>query len=69
MEQKVGEAKVEVTRLQEKLSLAEEELQSTKTRLGRAQTELADLRDSEHEQTEASTRLREKLSRLDVRTE
>ncbi|KAG7247425.1 hypothetical protein CRUP_006731, partial [Coryphaenoides rupestris] len=42
MEQKIGEAKVEVTRLQEKLSLAEEELQSVKTRLGRAQTELAD---------------------------
>ena len=69
MEQKLGEAKGEGTRLQEKLSLVEEELHSTKTRLCRAQTELADLRDSEKEQEEASTRIRDKIVRLEVRTE
>lgn len=69
MEQKLGEAKGEATRLQEKLSLAEEELHSAKSRLGRAQTELADLRESEEEQEQTSTRLREKLLRLEVSTE
>ena len=69
MEQKLGEAKGEGTRLQEKLSLVEAELQSTKTCLCRARTELADLRDSEKEQEEASKRIRDKIVRLEVRTE
>ncbi|CAL8360878.1 unnamed protein product [Arctogadus glacialis] len=66
MEQKLGEAKGEGTRLQEKLSLVEAELQSSKTCLCRARTELADLRDSEKEQEEASKRIRDKILRLEA---
>ncbi|KAM3872928.1 cingulin [Diretmus argenteus] len=64
MEQKLGEALKEATHLRGKLSLAEEDLETSKTNLSRTEVELNTLRDSQKEQEEANARLREKLSRL-----
>ncbi|XP_028985679.1 cingulin isoform X2 [Betta splendens] len=65
LEQKLGEATAEAIKLKEKLSLAEEELGTSNTRLSRAQADLKSLQDAEQEQKEVNTRLREKLSRLE----
>ncbi|XP_071767322.2 cingulin [Centroberyx gerrardi] len=66
LEQKLGEALKEASSLREKLSLAEDDLETSKTRLSRTQTELNSLQDAQLEQDEANTRLREKLSRLEA---
>lgn len=53
--------------MKEKLSSTAEELETCKTRLSRAQKEVQALQESQQEQEEANTRLKEKLSRLEVR--
>lgn len=68
LEQKLGEAHTEASKLKEKLSLAEEELEANKMHLSRAQSDLKSLQDAELEQKEGNTRLREKLSRLEVKS-
>ncbi|XP_039974243.1 cingulin isoform X2 [Xiphias gladius] len=66
LEQKLGEERNEATQLKDKLSLAEEELEASKTNLNRTQMDLRYLQDSQQEQEEANTRLKEKLSRLEA---
>nr|XP_033496918.1 cingulin isoform X1 [Epinephelus lanceolatus] len=66
LEQKVSEAQGEATQLKEKLLLAEEEVETSKTRLSRAQMDIKSLEDAQQEQEEANTRLKEKLSRLEA---
>lgn len=66
LEQKLGEARTEASQLKEKLSLAEEELEANETHLNRAQMDLKSLQDAQEDQKEDNTRLREKLSRLEV---
>ncbi|XP_056237253.1 cingulin isoform X2 [Seriola aureovittata] len=66
LEQNLGEACSEANQLKEKLSLAEEELEASKTHLTRAQLDMKSLQDSQQEQQEVNTRLREKLSRLEA---
>lgn len=58
--------RIEASQLKEKLSLAEEELDASKTHLSRAQIDVKSLKDAQQEQEEANTRLKEKLSRLEV---
>lgn len=67
MEQKLEETRREGGQTKEKLSSAEEELESCKTRLSRAQMEVKSLQEAQQEQEEVNTRLKEKLSRLEVR--
>lgn len=55
--------------MKEKLSSAEEELESCTTRLARAQIEVKSLQECQQEQEEANTRLKERLSRLEVGAE
>ncbi|XP_070823331.1 cingulin [Chaetodon trifascialis] len=66
LEQKLGEARGEAAQLKEKLVLAEEELEASKTHLSRAQKDVNSLKDAQQEQEEANTRLKEKLSRLEA---
>ncbi|XP_059195304.1 cingulin isoform X2 [Centropristis striata] len=66
LEQKLGETCGEATQLKENLSLAEEELEDSKTRLSRAQMDIKSLEDVQRDQEEANARLREKLSRLEA---
>ncbi|XP_029928462.1 cingulin isoform X2 [Myripristis murdjan] len=66
LEQKLSEALNEVSRLKEKLSSAEEDRDTSKANLSRAQMDLKSLQDTQQEQEEANTRLREKLSRLEA---
>ncbi|KAM4601134.1 cingulin isoform 1-T1 [Polymixia lowei] len=66
LEQKLGEALGEAGRVREKLSSAEEDAETSRTRLSRTQTELNVLRDAQQEQDEANARLREKVSRLEA---
>ncbi|KAM9353658.1 cingulin [Symphorus nematophorus] len=66
LEQKLGETCSEASQLKEKLSLAEEELEASKTRLSRAQMDVKSLQDAQQEQEDANTRLKEKLSRLET---
>ncbi|KAK2910223.1 cingulin isoform X2 [Channa argus] len=66
LEQKLGEASTETHKVKEKLSVTEEELEASKRCLSRAQTDLKSLQDSQQEQKEDNTRLREKLSRLEA---
>lgn len=66
LEQKLDETRSEASRLKETLSLAEEELEASKTRLSRAQMDVKSLQDAKQEQEEANTRLKDKLSRLEV---
>ncbi|XP_038567354.1 cingulin isoform X1 [Micropterus salmoides] len=65
LEQKLDETRSEASRLKETLSLAEEELEASKTRLSRAQMDVKSLQDAKQEQEEANTRLKDKLSRLE----
>lgn len=67
LEQKLGEAHTEASQLKEKLLMAEEDLEASKTHVSRAQMDLKSLQDAQQEQKEDNTRLREKLSRLEVR--
>lgn len=67
LEQKLGEAQREATQLKEKLSQAEDELETTKTRLSRAQSEVDSLQDAQSDKEAANARLKEKLSRVEVR--
>lgn len=69
LEQKLGEAHTEASQLKEKLSMAEEELETSKTHLSRAQIDLKSLQDAQREQKDDNTRLREKHSRLEVRSQ
>lgn len=66
MEQNLKESQSEASQLKDKLSVATVELEATKTRLSRAQTDVKSLQSSQEEQEEANKRLREKLSRLEV---
>ncbi|XP_076594334.1 cingulin isoform X1 [Chaetodon auriga] len=66
LEQKLGEAQSEASQLKEKLVLAEEELEASKTHLSRAQKDVNSLQEAQQEQEEANTRLKEKLSRLEA---
>lgn len=66
MEQNLKESQSEASQLKDKLSLATVELEATKTRLSRAQTDIKSLQSSQEEQEEANKRLKEKLSRLEV---
>ncbi|XP_034466855.1 cingulin isoform X1 [Hippoglossus hippoglossus] len=66
LEQKLVEAGMEANQLKEKLSLAEEEVESRKTQISRAQMDLKSLQDSQQEQKDATARLKEKLSRLEA---
>ncbi|XP_037640944.1 cingulin isoform X2 [Sebastes umbrosus] len=66
LEQKLGETRGEASQLKEKLSLAEEEVEASKTHLNRAQMDVKSLQDAQREQEEANSRLREKLSRLEA---
>lgn len=66
MEQNLKESQSEASQFKDKLSVATAELEATKTRLGRAQTDVKSLQSSQEEQEEANKRLREKLSRLEV---
>ncbi|XP_028326762.1 cingulin isoform X1 [Gouania willdenowi] len=66
LEQKLNEARSETIQLKEKLSLTEEELDSYKTRLSRAQVDIDTSQEAEQEQKEANARLKEKLSRLET---
>ncbi|KAM6995094.1 cingulin isoform 2-T2 [Tautogolabrus adspersus] len=66
LEQKLDETRGEASQLKEKLSLAEEEVKATNTRLNRANMDIKTLEDAQKEQEEANTRLREKLSRLEA---
>ncbi|XP_073340953.1 cingulin isoform X1 [Pagrus major] len=66
LEQKLDETRSEASQLKEKLSLAEEELDTSKTHLSRAQIDVKSLQDAQQEQEEANTRLKEKLSRLEA---
>ncbi|XP_028281965.1 cingulin isoform X2 [Parambassis ranga] len=65
LEQKLGEAQSETSQLKEKLSLAGEELETTKKHLSRAHMDVNSLKDAQEEQKEANTRIKEKLSRLE----
>lgn len=56
----------EASQLKEKLSLAEEELEASKTNFTRAQMDVKSFQDAQQEQEQANTRLKEKLSRLEV---
>lgn len=56
----------EANHLKEKLSLAEEEVEAGKTCLNRAQMDVKSLQDAQQAQEEANTRLKEKLSHLEV---
>lgn len=67
LEDKLEETRREAGQLKEKLSSAEEELEGCKMRLGRAQSEVQSLQKCQQELEEANTRLREKLSRMEVR--
>lgn len=58
--------RIEASQLKEKLSLAEEELDASKTHLSRAQIDVKSLQDAQQEQEEANTRLKDKLSRLEA---
>uniref|UniRef100_A0A3Q0RVJ4 Cingulin n=1 Tax=Amphilophus citrinellus TaxID=61819 RepID=A0A3Q0RVJ4_AMPCI len=58
----------EVTQLKKKLSLTEEELDSSKTQLNRAHLDMNSLQDAQQEQKEANTRLKEKISRLELQS-
>lgn len=66
MEQSLKESQSEAGQLKDKLSAATVELEATKTRLGRSQTDLRSLQSSQEEQEEANKRLKEKLCRLEV---
>ncbi|XP_041798472.1 cingulin isoform X2 [Chelmon rostratus] len=66
LEQKLGETRNEASQFKEKLSLAEEELEASKTHLNRAQKDVKSLQDAQQEREEANKRLREKLSRLEA---
>lgn len=66
MEQNLKESQSEVSQLKDKLSGATVELEATKTRLSRAQTDIKSLQSSQEEEEEANKRLKEKLSRLEV---
>ncbi|XP_038146143.1 cingulin isoform X3 [Cyprinodon tularosa] len=66
LEQKLTEAQREASHLKVKLSLTEEELESAKTSVGKAQIEVNSLQDAQKEQEAANTRLKEKLSRLEA---
>lgn len=67
LQQKLVEAQSEASQLKDKLSIAEDELESCKTRLSKAQMDVNSLQEAEQEQKDANTRLKEKLSRLEVR--
>ncbi|XP_062254791.1 cingulin isoform X3 [Platichthys flesus] len=66
LEQKLVEAGMEANQLKEKLSLAEEEVESRKTQISKAQLDLKSLQDSQQEQKDANARLKDKLSRLEA---
>ncbi|XP_074540150.1 cingulin isoform X3 [Halichoeres trimaculatus] len=66
LEQKLDELQIETKQLKEKLSLAEEEVKATTTRLNRAQSDIRSLEDTLQEKDESNTRLRDKLSRLEA---
>ncbi|XP_035528998.1 LOW QUALITY PROTEIN: cingulin [Morone saxatilis] len=66
LEQKLDETCREASQLKEKLSLAEEELEASKTRLNKAQIDVKSLQDGQQEQEVANARLKEKLSRLEA---
>lgn len=66
MEQNLKDSQSEASQLKDKLSVATVELEATKTRLSRAQTDVKSLQSSQEEHEEANKRLREKLSRLEV---
>lgn len=66
LEHKVEETQKENNHLKEKLTFAEEELETCKMRLNRAQMDVKSLQDSQQEQMEGNMRLKEKLSRLEV---
>ncbi|XP_056142393.1 cingulin [Lampris incognitus] len=66
LEQKLGEAQKEVSRLREKVLSAEDDLDTSNIRLSKAQLELNTLQDTQLEQEEANTRLKDKLARLEA---
>ncbi|XP_026173508.1 cingulin isoform X2 [Mastacembelus armatus] len=66
LEQQLGDARNEASQLRVKLSLAEEEMVASKTRLNRTQMDFKLLQDSQQEQEGANTHLKEKLSRLEA---
>lgn len=68
LEQKLGDAQSEASQLKDKLTLVEEELEASKSHLHRSQMDLMTFEDAQQEQKEANIRLKEKLSRLEVKS-
>ncbi|XP_062311610.1 cingulin, partial [Osmerus eperlanus] len=66
LEEQLGDARGEAGLLKEKLSLAEQDLESSTERLARVHAEVNVLRDTQLEQEETNTRLRDKLSHLEA---
>ncbi|KAM3613757.1 uncharacterized protein V6R79_004727 [Siganus canaliculatus] len=66
LEQKLEETRSEADQLKVKLSAAEDEVEATKTQLSRAQMDVKALEEAQQEQGGATTRLKEKLSRLEA---
>ncbi|KAK5606741.1 hypothetical protein CRENBAI_016086 [Crenichthys baileyi] len=66
LEQKLSEAQREASQLKGKLSVTEEELETAKTGLSKAQMDVNALQDAQRDQEVANTRLKEKLLRLET---
>ncbi|MEQ2314728.1 hypothetical protein AMECASPLE_015112 [Ameca splendens] len=66
LQQKLSEAQREASQLKGKLSVTEEELETAKTGLSKAQMDVNALQDDQRDQEASNTRLKEKLSRLET---
>ncbi|XP_054903883.1 cingulin isoform X2 [Poeciliopsis prolifica] len=66
LEQKLSEAQRETSQFKAKLSATEEELETARTGLSKAQMDVNSLQDAHKDQEAANTRLKEKLSRLEA---
>ncbi|MEQ2191737.1 hypothetical protein XENOCAPTIV_001913, partial [Xenoophorus captivus] len=65
---KQDEAQREASQLKGKLSVTEEELETAKTGLSKAQMDVNALQDAQRDQEASNTRLKEKLSRLELQS-
>ncbi|XP_008429923.1 cingulin [Poecilia reticulata] len=66
LEQKLSDAQREASQLKAKLSATEEELETARMGLSKAQMDFNSLQDAQKDQEAAKTRLKEKLSRLEA---
>ncbi|XP_072316383.1 cingulin isoform X2 [Eucyclogobius newberryi] len=65
LEQRLIDARSEASDLKERLSVAEKELEATRTQLKRSELDVRVAEDAQKAQEEVNTRLREKVSRLE----